>query len=310
MRAGIIADDLTGACDSAARAACAGWRTRVVLNGSIAGSEITVVSTATRGLPAEQAAGLVAEAARSLIARGIRPLFKKIDSTLRGPWAEEVAALCRVTAPQIVAVCPAFPACERTVREGVAYCREEAIGVLAPALQAAGLGKQAPGAPALIIGDAESDADLAAFVQTVAARGGSVLWVGSAGLARFAFGQREQFAPPFPAVSRWLIVAGSNHPATLAQLDAARAAGLEVSGKLPAAAPGPGFGLFFIGGDTAERAVRLLKTAALDVYGEALPGVAAGRLISGVADGAAFLSKSGGFGGAQAILEAIAAIGQ
>ena len=309
MRAAIIADDLTGACDSAARAALAGWRPRVLLKGAQAGLDISVISTSTRNLAEESAAEAVTQAARALMARGVRPLFKKIDSVLRGPWAAEVAALSRVTAAEVVAVCPAFPACGRTVRGGVVYRHGETLGALAPALEAAGLGGAGP---ALVLGDAETEQDLASFVDSVAARGRGVLWVGSAGLARYAFGQRDWVPAPSPRVTRWLIVAGSSHPATLAQLEEARSAGLEVvEANLAAATVQPGLesgtalGLFFIGGYTAERAVRHLCAGALDVQGEALPGIALGRIVGGLADGLPFLSKSGGFGTAGAVVQAI-----
>ncbi len=303
MRAAIIADDLTGACDAAARAALAGWRVRVLLKGPLEGHDLSVVSTATRNHTPEQAGKAVAEAARALITRGIRPLFKKIDSTLRGPWAAEVAAQWQVTGAQVVAVCPAFPACGRIVRNGVVSCGGEAVGALAPALEAAGV---AGDEVSVMIGNAETDADLADFVHSVAARGRSVLWVGSAGLARFAFGQGDYPGEPRPNAARWLVAAGSTHPATLDQVEAARAAGIEVVSQIPDAfAPGASTGLFLIGGDTAERAVRHLEADALEVLGEVLPGVAVGRLLGGRADGVPFLSKAGGFGRPDTVVRAI-----
>ncbi len=312
MRPGIIADDLTGACDSAARAALAGWRPRVVLSCSAEESDpvasdadLLVISTATRSRSPKQAAVVVAEAARAMIACGARPCFKKIDSTLRGPWAAEVAALRRVTEAKLVAVAPAFPDCGRVVRGGVVYSEGKRVGALTPALVAAGIRDA-------IIGDAETDEHLAAFVESVKARGRSVLWVGSGGLARFAFGPGGNVARALqPAAARWLIIAGSKHPVTLAQMEAVRQAKQEAQGpreEMVAEAPEriePGTGLFLIGGDTAARAVRALGARALDVLGEALPGVAVGKLVGGRADGASFLSKSGGFGAPDTVLRAV-----
>lgn len=308
MRPAIIADDLTGACDAAARAALAGWQSRVLMDWECAAAgDLLVISTATRNQSPEQAARVVTEAGRELIDRGAQPVFKKIDSTLRGPWAAEVAALRLVTEAELVAVAPAFPECGRVVRGGVVYCDGEPVGALAPALATAGIGDA-------LIGDAESDRDLAAFAESVRGQGRSprrVLWVGSAGLARYAFGPVPSgHAPrPRPTAARWLVVAGSTHPSTLAQVDVLRQACLDVAlAEVIDEVPGiiePGVGLFFIGGDTAERAVRALSVSALDVFGEVLPGVAVGRLVGGRADGVPFLSKAGGFGAPDTVLRAL-----
>ena len=320
MRPAIIADDLTGACDSAARATLAGWRPLVLPAGMLGGTgpdsadsetELVVVSTATRNQPPERAAKAVGEIARALLSRGVFPCFKKIDSTLRGPWAAEVAALRQVIEAQVVAVAPAFPACGRIVRDGTVYADGELVGALAPALAAAGIGDA-------LIQDAESNQELAAFVESVVQRRATVLWVGSAGLARFAFGQAPagesvaESRPPSSALAaRWFIVTGSTHAATLAQVEAARAAGrdavgasVEVVNQVPKTL-GRDTGLFLVGGDTAEGAVGALEVEALEVFGEILPGVATGRLLGGRAHGVPFLSKAGGFGQPDALIRAI-----
>ena len=333
MRPAIIADDLTGACDSAARAALAGWRPLVLPAGGRAGARpkaneagtthtLLVVSTATRNQPPEPAAKAVAEVARALLAGGVLPSFKKIDSTLRGPWAAEVASLRQVIGAQVVAVAPAFPACGRIMRSGIVYADGKPAGEPAPALAAAGIANA-------LIANAESDEDLAAFVESVARRQATVLWVGSAGLARFAFGLppageqvRElpsprstspRFTPPgLTKAARWLIVAGSTHPATLAQVEAMRVgvrdavgAAIEVVSQVPKALERD-TGLFLIGGDTAEGAVGALQVEALEVFGEVLPGVATGRMLGGRAHDVPFLSKAGGFGRPDALIQAIA----
>ena len=337
MRPAIIADDLTGACDSAARAALAGWHPLVLPAGGRAGSRpnaieagtihtLLVVSTATRNQPPEPAAKTVAEVARALLAGGALPSFKKIDSTLRGPWTAEVAALRQVIGAQVVAVAPAFPACGRIVRSGMVYADGKPAGELAPALADAGIADA-------LVQDAESDDDLAAFVESVARRRATVLWVGSAGLARFAFGPppagEQVLRPPpgstsprstplrstpprFTKAARWLIVAGSTHPATLAQVEAAQVGvrdavgvAVEVVSQVPKALERD-TGLFLVGGDTAEGAVGALQVEALEVFGEVLPGVATGRMLGGRAHDVPFLSKAGGFGRPDALIQAIA----
>ena len=89
-RWGLIADDLTGACDAAVQFALAGFGTIVSLRaggelGSIA--EMTAISTATRDEPARDK---VRAACRLMSRHGIRVLFKKTDSTLRGNVGAEI----------------------------------------------------------------------------------------------------------------------------------------------------------------------------------------------------------------------------
>lgn len=123
----IIADDLSGAADCGI--ACAGYGLNsIVLLGEIEGSidtEVLSVDSHTRGLTPEAAA---AEAAR-LVHRYIRGnrqlLFKKIDSTLRGHVAVELASVLEARRHlssddgRIVAVlAPAFPANGRTTVNG------------------------------------------------------------------------------------------------------------------------------------------------------------------------------------------------
>lgn len=115
----IIADDLSGAADCAIAFAGAGRRTIVTLDASSAlkagadANPIDVIAadTDTRRLAPKVAARRTADAFSTLNAPG-RRLYKKIDSTLRGNWAAEVAALQPRAGLAIVA--PAFPATGRT----------------------------------------------------------------------------------------------------------------------------------------------------------------------------------------------------
>ncbi len=121
MKLLIIADDLSGAADCAIGFANAGHRTVVTLDASGAQADATphdadviAADTDTRRLTPADAAGRTAQAYAAL--GHARRLYKKIDSTLRGNWAAEVAALQARAGLAIVA--PAFPATGRTVREG------------------------------------------------------------------------------------------------------------------------------------------------------------------------------------------------
>ena len=82
----------------------------------------------------------------------------------------------------------------------------------------------------VIVADAETDADLDTLIEAVLELDAPPLLVGSAGLA-LALARRLGLAAARvdpPPGERWLIVAGSQHPATRRQVEAAREAGLMV----------------------------------------------------------------------------------
>jgi len=120
----IVADDLSGAADCAIAFAGARRRTVVTLEtsgvmkaGDVAGADhvdVIAADTDTRRLSPQDAARRTADTFDTLNAPG-RRLYKKIDSTLRGNWAAEVAALQPLAGLAIVA--PAFPATGRTLQD-------------------------------------------------------------------------------------------------------------------------------------------------------------------------------------------------
>lgn len=113
----IIADDLSGAADCAIGFASAGLHTVVALDTSTdtLGAQVIAIDTDSRRLVPTDAAALTLRAFDALNRPGGR-LYKKIDSTLRGNWAAEVAVLQPRAGLAIIA--PAFPATGRTLREG------------------------------------------------------------------------------------------------------------------------------------------------------------------------------------------------
>jgi uncharacterized protein YgbK (DUF1537 family) len=216
----IIADDLSGAADCAIGFAGAGRRTVVTLDASGADASATVIAadTDTRRLSPSEAAARTADAWHSLHAPG-RRLYKKIDSTLRGNWTAEVAALQPLAGLAIVA--PAFPATGRTVRDARVLVHGEPLestetwqlenagrnAGLQPLLEAEGLRTQrlsvdalrgdravlreriaaaasADGAAQALIVDAETSADLSVLARVTASMSEPFFWVGSGGLAR------------------------------------------------------------------------------------------------------------------------------
>ncbi|HEV3427785.1 MAG TPA: four-carbon acid sugar kinase family protein [Paraburkholderia sp.] len=222
MKLLIIADDLSGAADCAIGFANAGHRTVVTLDASGHAYEETpdviAADTDTRRLTPADAAERTAQAFSALGSE--RRLYKKIDSTLRGNWAAEVAALQARAGLAIVA--PAFPATGRTVRGGTllvhgvpleqtdtwqlehagrpanmavmlagAGLKSERFNAAllhheprALARRAALIAAEGPeGAQALIV-DAETSDDLRALARATLELDSAFFWVGSGGLAR------------------------------------------------------------------------------------------------------------------------------
>jgi len=125
----IIADDLTGAADSAVACVTHGLSAvvRFGRDSSDAGAEALSLDTDTRAMTPQDAAAITADVVARHRGGADTLLFKKIDSTLRGhPGAEIAAALQarrrrRITADAprgCVILAPAFPALGRTTVAG------------------------------------------------------------------------------------------------------------------------------------------------------------------------------------------------
>ena len=118
----ILADDLTGAADSAIAFARRRVPARVVWGDSPSqvhpDAMVLAYDAATRELDAALAARRHREVLQRFLHLPAR-LFKKIDSTLRGSPAEEIAAMLDVVLAQepdtCVVMAPSFPAMGRTV---------------------------------------------------------------------------------------------------------------------------------------------------------------------------------------------------
>src|SRR5258706_2475008 len=128
IRVGIIADDLTGAADTAVQFVRAGWETELQLRGRSSAAQAIAVTTESRGWPARESAEAVSAAVTRLRDANVTHLYKKIDSTLRGQLRAEVHAVVETWSPRATAVvCPAFPAMGRTVVNG--YLRVNGVPV-------------------------------------------------------------------------------------------------------------------------------------------------------------------------------------
>lgn len=113
--AGIIADDLTGANDTALQFHLQGANTQILLSNdveplNIKNTQTWAVSTESRNGSQEESFDAVKNAAEMLIEK-INPdyFYKKIDSTLRGNIAVEVLSLLNTLGWHAAVVVPAFP---------------------------------------------------------------------------------------------------------------------------------------------------------------------------------------------------------
>lgn len=116
----VIADDLTGAGDTGVQFARAGLRTRALIGAwsvhAVQGADVVVINTESRALEPEEAYERIARTAAELRAAGAIPIYKKIDSTMRGRVGAELDALLDMFGLDMAIVSPAFPDNGRTDR--------------------------------------------------------------------------------------------------------------------------------------------------------------------------------------------------
>lgn len=336
----LIADDLTGAADASVHFASL-RQVEILLSLPGAGAAIslptqwggpgwggteakglTALDTESRHLPSERAAAVVRLACRGL-GEGV---FKKVDSTLRGPVAAELEATREALGRSTAVLAPSLPAQGRTVRGGrllvggidagsvAEMVGAEAVGVPVAALAGGSL-------PPLVVVDATTDADLDR-IAAYCVRRPELLPAGSAGLAA-AFARLEGAVPPMtvPTCRRVLVAIASPHAAARAQLavlaaqphpaievlavpadadgapeELADALGREVRDRL-----GAGATVLATGGDAALAVCRALAITSLRPRAELLPGVVwseTGR------EGISLATKAGGFGDPRLLLDA------
>jgi D-threonate/D-erythronate kinase len=326
---------------------------------------VLVIDTESRQRSSEDARGRARWAGSMLKAGSPSVLYKKLDSTLRGRVAAEIDGMLDGAGLEMALLSPAFPAQHRTVVDGrllvdghpadqtpialdPTFPRTGAslLGLLAAegvrpigALPLATVrrGREAVATRLerfratggrVLAADAETAVDLAVLADV--GRDRSILLAGSAGLAT-ALGRCESCAMTGrPARPRrpLLVVAGSAHPATRAQL--ARIGTREGLGVLAPSDDGgaedparrretvrrladaarnridrerPG-ALLLTGGETAIAVLHALGAEGVRLAGQLEPGLALGALVGGPFDGLAVMTKAGGFGDADALVRA------
>lgn len=252
MEVAVLADDLTGACDTGVQFARAGHRTEVGfgLPAQLPASGALAIDTNTRILPSGLAHQRVLTAARAV--RSARLVYKKLDSTLRGNIAAELAAALEGSGRTHGVFAPAFPEYGRTTRGGMQFVddvpvhhtafahdpRNPVVECHIPTLLTAGgltgiamltredllnpaRAEQIIRTHTWTVADIETGSDLDALVRAVPDPG-SVLWGGSTGLARAlgaAFPAPQTSTPAAePSARQVLIVVGSVNAVSRVQL--------------------------------------------------------------------------------------------
>ena len=211
----IVADDLTGANDSAIQFARCGFSTLVLttLNGSfnrplVENYEILSVNTDSRWMCEQQAYATV----RSTLENSLfvnksteTAYYKKIDSMLRGNTAVELDAMMDALGKRLAIVAPSFPENNRTVEHGMLKAGNQTIDALK--LLAEGMHRSVENIPLdvvrqgsrsigkfilnhralgteVFVADAIENIDLREVFESVASIDESVLLSGSAGFAK------------------------------------------------------------------------------------------------------------------------------
>lgn len=251
----IIADDLTGACDTGVKFHNAGLRTRVLTDIPTANfacaEDISVISINmnSRVISAERAKQTTCSVLEMLQEKGDFYLYKKVDSVLRGNIMAEIEGVFHALSPNYVIVTPSFPETERRIRDGVLHIQtpqgqKDAVDALALlqsqtsrkcALIGLKVVRRGPkaviscarelfeGGATVLLADAWEQSDLDILAEAVLALGTRCVPVGSAGLAQ-SIAEKFPIKKPMaqkqkdPIQGGALIVVGTRHPTTLHQL--------------------------------------------------------------------------------------------
>ncbi|APO78511.1 hypothetical protein AM571_PC00774 (plasmid) [Rhizobium etli 8C-3] len=271
LKVAIIADDLTGALDTAAPFVEAGLAVAVAIDVEAAreaiarSADVVVINTASRALAEDAAAHRVRLAAEVLLSAEPAIVMKKIDSRLKGNVAAESSALVEVFALKSILVAPAIPDQKRFTYRGCVVGR----GVDSPIPVAELFANHSQ---IVAVADAEDDSDLDSIAGENDWR--SVLAVGARGLgAALArrLGKAGGHSQTFEPAIRTLFAIGSRDPITAQQMDRLEASGalrMVADAPLGAVESGEGFelpALLRCSGGTADDAAAVAQRFAKGV---------------------------------------------
>lgn len=227
----ILADDLTGALDSAA--AFAG-EVPVYLDAPPTSGDaaaVSAVATVTRDIAPAALSDALAASLPWLAGAGIA--FKKVDSLLRGNTFVECALIARAGGFDRMVFAPAYPGQGRLTIDGHPCVRQPGAADATPQpIGERSIAECFAGLPMpLSVPEVRSDEDLLRVARSAVDIGAErVLWCGSAGLAQaFAsvLDRRAAAATPPPlAADPVLLVSASHHAVVRGQWQRLAAAGL------------------------------------------------------------------------------------
>lgn len=257
----LIADDLSGALEAGAPFLRGGWQVSVPLEpeamSAMAPEVLLVLSTETRNAAPALAAARVRSFLRAAKTQQRELLFKKIDSTLRGPVGAELAVLLAEFPERTVHLCPANPATRRVVCDGKLFVDGVPLELSAfrhdprapvetsdivELLRRQGVAARQDGPAAdlrrerVVVCDAKSEEDVQKLVLDARAHKPSSILVGSAAIAvamAASLPGSTGHATPLAAPGA-VILSASLHPVSARQLDvfAASGAGGEVLARV------------------------------------------------------------------------------
>ncbi len=118
----LIADDLTGACDTGVQFARRGLSCEVQFELSTPPSsrvDVVAYNTNSRNDNLFDSRRKIKAIAERYSGHDTRLLFKKIDSTMRGNVGEEITAALEHFHCECAIIAPAFPSMRRTIHDGV-----------------------------------------------------------------------------------------------------------------------------------------------------------------------------------------------
>ena len=219
---GIVADDLTGACDVAASFSKKTGSVDVSVSldtMSATDRGMRVINTQSRLKSPDESRALLFRVGKIL--KGKSVLFKKIDTALRGPVGAELKGLLDALGPRDIFVAPAIPDIGRITKNGIQYDRGVPINETDYAYDPVSPVRGAnirdvicqTGKVDCSVFDAEDEEELKKIVQMGLDRP-DIIFVGSIGLADALADRLEETVferSGIPHAKRTLIVCGSKY---------------------------------------------------------------------------------------------------
>jgi uncharacterized protein YgbK (DUF1537 family) len=252
----LLADDLTGACDSAVAFVASGRPVRVILNSpsfdstylldEAGAGAVLAFTMESRSLSLEQACSRVNDSI-AILQPGLhnRILFQKVDSAGRGHFGAEIAAALRASSAAFALVAPAFPEIGRTVQGGILHIGDwsgqnsslrlrdlfpveyapsiDLLPVCSESVLLHSAQRSSAKGKRILLCDATTQEDIERLAAAALLFEERVLWAGSAGLAHALAANLPQLssssiAPTSVPSGEVLLFSGTPHSITSLQL--------------------------------------------------------------------------------------------